>query len=49
MNYSEHSLVISDEAFDRNSGSLIERVLFHNRGLVCFICLMLTVLPLTEN
>lgn len=44
MNYSEHSLVISDEAFDRNSGSLIERVLFHNRGLVCFICLMLTAL-----
>lgn len=30
--------------FDHQSGSLVERILFNNRGLVVFICLLVTLL-----
>jgi predicted RND superfamily exporter protein len=44
VKFSASSTVVSDDAFDRNSGSFIERLLFHNRLLVCFVCLLVTVL-----
>lgn len=44
MKFSASSPIVTDETFDRSSGSIIERVLFNNRRFVIVVCLLVTAI-----